>query len=72
MFEMLIWVGAALTLAGLAGLVWCIVRVARVRGKGLSDAALKAEVQKVLPINVGALGLSGIGLMLVVVGVFLA
>lgn len=72
MFEMMVWAGAALTLAGLIGLIWCILRVMRARRSGLSDEALRAEVQKVLPLNLGALALSGIGLMLVVVGVFLA
>lgn len=72
MFEWMVWIGAALTLAGLIGLVWCILRVMRARRAGLTDEALRAEVQKVLPLNLGALALSGIGLMLVVVGVFLA
>lgn len=72
MFELMVWAGAALTLAGLIGLVWCILRVMRARRAGLSDEALRAEVQKVLPLNLGALALSGIGLMLVVVGVVLA
>ncbi len=69
--QSLIWSGAALSVVGLAGLVWCIVTVARARRAGLSDEALRAEVQKVLPYNLGALGLSVIGLMLVILGIFL-
>jgi len=72
MFEMMVWAGAALTLAGLVGLIWCIVKVMRARRAGLTDEALRAEVQKILPLNLGALAISGLGLMLVVVGVFLA
>ena len=69
--ENLIWIGAAVTLLGLAGLVWCILKVARARRRGLDDAALKAEIQKVVAFNLGALLLSAIGLMMVVLGILL-
>lgn len=69
--ENLIWIGALVTLLGLAGLIWCILKVQRARRQGLDDAALKAELQKVVALNLGALSLSAIGLMLVVVGILL-
>ena len=69
--DILIWTGAALSMLGLAGLVWCIVKVASARRAGLSDEELRAAVQKVLPYNFGALGLSVIGLMMVITGIFL-
>lgn len=69
--DMLIWLGACVSVAGLAGLVWCIIRVWKARKSGLSDEALRAEVQKVVPLNTGALFLSVIGLMLVVLGIAL-
>ena len=69
--EILIVAGAVVTLAGLAGLVWCILRVARARKAGLDDAALRAVMQKTVALNMGALFLSVIGLMLVVVGLLL-
>ncbi|MFT5343668.1 MAG: hypothetical protein ACI9BH_002891 [Paracoccaceae bacterium] len=72
MFEIMIWVGAAVSMLGLAGLVWCIIRVARARRAGLTENALRAEVQAVLPLNLGALFLSVIGLMFVIIGVILA
>ena len=71
MFDIMIWTGAALSLLGLAGLIWCILRVIRARRAGLSDEAMRAAVAAVLPINMGALAVSEIGLMLVVVGVIL-
>lgn len=71
MFDVMIWAGAGISLLGLAGLIWCILRVARARRAGLSDDALRAEVAAVLPMNMAALFLSVIGLMLVVVGVIL-
>ncbi|AHD00582.1 hypothetical protein K3555_10630 [Leisingera sp. M527] len=71
MFELIVWAGAALSIAGLLGLVWCIVRVARARRQKLDDEALRAVVQSVLPYNLGALLLSVLGLMLVMTGIFL-
>ncbi|MCE8513062.1 hypothetical protein KBY24_14500 [Ruegeria pomeroyi] len=71
MFDIIIWTGAALSLLGLAGLVWCILRVNRARKAGLSDDELRAAVQAVLPWNLGALFLSVIGLMMVMVGISL-
>jgi hypothetical protein len=71
MFEIMIWVGAAVSVLGLAGLVWCIIRVSRARRANLSEEDLRAAVQAVLPLNMGALFLSVIGLMLVVIGVML-
>jgi hypothetical protein len=69
-FDLLIWSGVFLSLAGLAGLIWCIVFVARARKQAQSDDELKATLQKALPLNLGALFLSVIGLMLVVLGIF--
>jgi hypothetical protein len=69
--EIMVWGGAAVSLAGLAGLLWCIVKVWRARRAGLSDADLRAAVQAVLPFNLGALFLSVLGLMMVVAGILL-
>ncbi len=71
MFEVITWGGAALSLAGLLGLVWCILRVMKARRSGLSDDELRAVVQGVLPWNLAALFLSVIGLMVVIVGISL-
>lgn len=70
--EWLIWLGAAISLLGLLGLIWCIIIVVRARRAKLSEAALREKLQTVLPLNMGALFLSVIGLMIVVVGIFLA
>ena len=66
--EMLIWLGACVSLVGLAGLILCIVRVWKARRAGLGEADLRAVLQKVVPLNSAALFLSVIGLMLVIVG----
>lgn len=69
--ELLVWGGAAVSLVGLVGLIWSILKVNAARKANLSDEDLRAAVQKVLPLNLGALFLSVIGLMLVILGVFL-
>ena len=71
MFEMMIWAGAAISLVGLIGIVWCILKVARARRAKLEDSEMRAVLQSVIPVNMGALFLSVIGLMLVVIGIFL-
>jgi hypothetical protein len=69
--DILIAAGAVVTLLGLAGLVWCIARVARARRAGLDDAGLRAVMQKIVALNMAALFASVIGLMMVVIGVLL-
>ncbi len=69
--EMLIWPGAVLTVLGLAGLFWAIVKVARAKRAGIEETALRAVLQKAVAINLGALAVSAIGLMMIVVGIML-
>lgn len=69
--DILIWAGAIVSLLGLAGLVWCILTVARAKRANLEDEELRAVVQKVMPRNLAALFLSVIGLMMVIMGIFL-
>ncbi|MFV2034633.1 MAG: hypothetical protein ACC631_05925 [Halocynthiibacter sp.] len=66
----LIWLGALVAVLGVAGLVRCIVLALRARRAGLDDAAMRARLQKLVVLNMGALFLSAIGLMMVVIGVF--
>lgn len=70
--EALVWIGAALTVLGLIGLGLCIFAVLQARRNAVDDADMKARLQKVVAMNLGALAVSALGLMLVVVGVFLA
>ena len=69
--EALIVVGAALSLAGLAGLVWCIVAALKIRRSTEDEATLRARLQRIAIGNMAALGLSILGLMAVVIGVLL-
>lgn len=69
--ESLVWIGSAVALAGVAGLLWCVALVLRARRAGLPDAELRARLQRVVVLNLGALGVSALGLMLVVLGIML-
>lgn len=70
--EYVIWGGAVITVLGLIGLIYCIFLVARGRRAKLPDTELRAVMQKALVWNMAALAASGLGLMMVVVGVILA
>lgn len=70
--DIVIWSGAAVSLLGLVGLIWCILKVSQAKRAKLDDEAMRAVLQSALPLNLGALFLSIIGLMMVVVGIFLA
>ncbi len=67
-----IWIGAAMALLGVVGLIWCVVLAMRAKREGLTGAAMQARLQRVVAWNMGALAISALGLMLVVVGVILA
>ncbi|RBI82877.1 hypothetical protein DRV85_17780 [Rhodosalinus halophilus] len=69
--EALVWIGAGLSLLGLAGVMWSIVTVARAKGRNLSDDALREVMRRTLPWNIGALFVSVLGLMTVMVGLAL-
>lgn len=71
-FEMIIWAGASVSVIGLLGIVWCIIRVARARRADLAEDEMQATLQSVIPINLGALFLSVIGLIMVGVGIALS
>lgn len=69
--EWLVWIGAAISLAGLVGLMLSIVKVNAARRAKLPDEEMRAAVQRALPLNLGSLFLSVIGLMTVILGIFL-
>lgn len=69
--DLLVWTGAIISLIGLVGLMICIIIVARAKRAKLDDAEMRAKLARVIPLNLGALLLSVLGLMLVIVGIFL-
>jgi len=70
--EWLVWIGAGISAFGLVGIIYSIVAVRAARKSATDDDALRAKLQKILPMNIGALLLSMLGLMMVVVGVILS
>jgi len=70
--EWLIWIGTALAVMGLLALGYCIVAAISAKRAGLSDADLRVRLQRIVAINIGALLISVLGLMSVVIGAFLA
>jgi len=67
----MVWGGAGLSLLGLLGLGWCIIKVSRAKRAQLDDEAMRVVLRKVVPLNMGALFLSVIGLMMVILGISL-
>lgn len=70
--EILVWIGAAISAAGLAGLVWCIFAVARARRANLPEEQMQARLRQAVTVNMAAFMTSILGLILVIVGVILA
>lgn len=68
----MVWGGTALAGIGLLMLSYCIFAAISAKRAGLDDATLRARLQKIVALNMGALLISVIGLMSVVIGVFLA
>ena len=69
--DVLVWIGAALSLLGLAGVIWSVVSVARAKARKLPDAEMREVMQRALPRNLGALFVSVLGLMAVMIGLLL-
>ena len=70
--EILIYIGAFVTVIGLVGLVTCIARANRLKKSEAPEDELTAAFQKLVALNLGSLFLSAIGLMCVIVGLFLS
>lgn len=69
--QVLVWIGVAMTLAGLVGIIWCIFAVRRARKAGITGPAMQPVMQRVLVVNLAAFGLSALGLGAVVAGLIL-
>jgi hypothetical protein len=69
--EIVVWIGAAMSVIGLIGIGYSVVMVTRAKRANLSDSDMRARLAKVLPVNLGALFVSVLGLMTVAVGIML-
>ncbi len=70
--EYVVWGGTVLTVLGFFGIIYTMIAVRRAKNAGLSDEELRTQIGRILPINLGALFASTIGLMAVVIGVWLS
>lgn len=67
----LIYPGAIVTLLGIAGLGYCIKTAMGFRSKQMDNDEMTAQLQRLVPINLGSVCVAALGLMMVVVGLFL-
>ncbi len=66
------YAGVALTLVGLAGILWFFRRARRLRETDADDDAVQAELRSLVVLNMAAVGLAFLGLAITVVGLILA
>ncbi len=69
--DYLVWIGSAMTLLGLVGVIASVFMVLKAKRENLDDDALRARLNKILPVNIGSLLFSMLGLAVVIVGIFL-
>ena len=69
--DWLIIPGVIVTFIGLGLLFYTILRIMRAKKQGLSDDEMKVNLQSAVAWNLGAMGCSAIGLMMVVIGITL-
>lgn len=63
--------GAIVTIIGLSGLIYCILKAFRAKKSGLKGKELSKQLKKLVLVNLISLFLSAIGLGLVIVGILL-
>jgi len=68
----LFFAGVALTLVGLAGILWFIRRARRLRQTEMEDAAVQAELRSLVVLNMASVGLAFLGLAVAVVGLIMS
>ncbi|MFT4999625.1 MAG: hypothetical protein ACI861_001524 [Paracoccaceae bacterium] len=69
--EILVPIGAVVALLGLIGLGYCIWLAVSAKRAELDEVDMKARLQKVVALNMAAMGFSAIGLMMIVIGILL-
>ncbi len=69
--DILIYIGTALAIAGLAGLGYCIGKAVVLRRQAREGTDVGQKLQGLVAINMASLGGGGIGLAMIVVGMLL-
>lgn len=68
---LLVWIGSAITALGIAGLLMTAYLASKARLEAADDATLRARLQRLVALNLGALAFAALGLVVVVTGLFL-
>ena len=69
---LVLYAGIAITLAGLAGILWLIQRVRRLRQTDADDTKIQTELRLLVLLNMATVGLAFLGLAITIVGLILA
>ncbi|MGB0412599.1 MAG: hypothetical protein ACPGFA_13500 [Pikeienuella sp.] len=70
-FDILIYVGVAIAVLGLLGLVWCINLARRVKNGQVPEDQLQAALIKISAVNMASMGGAFIGLAILLVGLMM-
>lgn len=69
--SILIWLGSAMALGGVAGLGYCIREAARIRGAKLEPEQIHTRLRSLVAVNIASVGCAFMGLALVVFALIL-
>jgi len=69
--ELLVIIGAIISIIGLIGILVCILKASKAKREGGTQEEMQAKLEPLIPLNLGSLFLSIIGLICVVLGVIL-
>ena len=69
--DILIYIGSILAILGLLGLVYCIIAAAKIKREGPEAENFAERMQKLGAMNMGALSVSTLGLIMVIMGMIL-
>ncbi len=70
-FDILIYVGVAIAVLGLLGLVWCINLARRVKNGQVPEDQLQSALIKISAVNMASMGGAFIGLAILLVGLMM-
>ncbi len=66
--DWLVYLGTAVCLAGIGGVVFCLLRALQVQKSSPDDAEIRRRLQLLIPVNYGSVLGAILGLFLVVLG----
>lgn len=70
--NIMIWIGAAMSVLGLLGVLWCIRKATWLKGAQIDEAQIRAEVNKLIFGHMASIGVAFMGIALLLVGMLMA